>query len=55
MKKKITVFSLGALLFALCGSAAAQQIGKIPRIGYLVAGNSSDNLGSHRGVPAGSA
>jgi ABC-type uncharacterized transport system substrate-binding protein len=39
MKKKITVFSLGALLFALCGSAAAQQIGKIPRIGYL-SGNS---------------
>jgi len=36
MKKKITVLTLCALLFALCKSAAAQQpAGKIPRIGFL--------------------
>ena len=35
MKKKITVRALGAALFALCSSAAAQQPTKIPRIGYL--------------------
>jgi hypothetical protein len=35
MKKKITVFSLGALLFALCMSADAQRPAKVPRIGYL--------------------
>ena len=35
MKKKITVFTLCAILFALCSSANAQQAGKIPRIGFL--------------------
>jgi putative ABC transport system substrate-binding protein len=30
-------FALGALLFALCATAAAQQTRKIPRIGYLSA------------------
>jgi putative ABC transport system substrate-binding protein len=35
MKKKIAVFALSALLFALCVSAAAQQSKKAPRIGYL--------------------
>src|SRR5215510_5866790 len=35
MKKKITVLTLGALLFALCVSAEAQQPAKVPRIGYL--------------------
>ena len=34
MKKKITVLTLCATLFALCWSAQAQQPGKIPRIGY---------------------
>jgi ABC-type uncharacterized transport system substrate-binding protein len=47
MKKKITVLTLSALLFALCffgtlllalcASAQAQQSAKIPRIGYLTA------------------
>jgi len=31
--------SVGALLFALCSPAEAQQTGKIPRIGYLSPGN----------------
>ena len=35
MKKKIIGLSLGALLFALCVSAQAQQPGKIFRIGFL--------------------
>jgi ABC transporter substrate binding protein len=35
MKRKITVLALSAMLFALCGSADAQQPGKILRIGYL--------------------
>ena len=35
MKKKITVLTLSALLFALGVSAHAQQLGKIPRIAFL--------------------
>ena len=35
MKKKITVLTLGATLFALCLSAQAQETKKIPRIGFL--------------------
>ena len=35
MKKKITVLSLCAMLFALCVSAEAQQAKKVPRIGFL--------------------
>jgi putative ABC transport system substrate-binding protein len=35
MKRKITVLALSAMLFALCGSADAQQAGKVLRIGYL--------------------
>jgi putative tryptophan/tyrosine transport system substrate-binding protein len=41
MKKKITVFTLCAMLFALCGSVAAQQTGKIFRIGFLDPSNAS--------------
>src|SRR6266496_4173342 len=37
MKKKITVLTLCAMLFALCSSAQAQQPKKIPRIGFLSA------------------
>jgi putative ABC transport system substrate-binding protein len=35
MKKKITVHTFCALLFALCFSAQAQQTKKIPRVGFL--------------------
>ena len=41
MKKKITVLTLSAMLFALCHSAEAQQPTKIPRIGFLVDGTRS--------------
>ena len=40
MKKKITVFALSSLLFALCLCAEAQQPVKVFRIGYLAAGGS---------------
>jgi putative ABC transport system substrate-binding protein len=35
IKKKITVLTLCAMLFALCSPAEAQQPKKVPRIGYL--------------------
>jgi putative tryptophan/tyrosine transport system substrate-binding protein len=35
MKKKITLLTLCAMLFALCSFAQAQQAGKVARIGYL--------------------
>src|SRR5262249_54858329 len=35
MKRKITILTLCATLFALCYSASAQQPQKVPRIGYL--------------------
>jgi putative ABC transport system substrate-binding protein len=35
MKRKITLFTLGATLFALCFPAEAQQSKKVLRIGYL--------------------
>jgi ABC-type uncharacterized transport system substrate-binding protein len=37
MKNKITTLALGAMLFALCASAEAQQPGKVPRVGYQTA------------------
>jgi len=41
MKKKITVLTLSAMLFALCVSVEAQQpAAKVPRIGYLAGGPS---------------
>ena len=43
MKKKITVLTLCALLFALGVPAEAQQPKKIPRIGYLSATSPSVN------------
>jgi ABC-type uncharacterized transport system substrate-binding protein len=43
MRKTIIGFALGALLFALCISAEAQQPTKVPRIGYLDAGTPSSS------------
>src|SRR5215813_13187117 len=40
MKKKITVLTLSAMLFALCGSVEAQQPAKISWIGYLASSGS---------------
>jgi hypothetical protein len=36
MKIRIIGVTLGALLFALCDSASAQQSKKVPRIGYII-------------------
>ena len=43
MKRKITVLTLCASLFALCPSAEAQQPKKVPLIGYLAAASLSAN------------
>jgi hypothetical protein len=45
MKRKITVFALSAMLFALCGSVDAQQAGKVARIGFLDSSNASGMAG----------
>ena len=45
MKKKLTVLTLCAMLFALFSSAEAQQPTKIPRIGYLGGNSASSNPG----------
>ena len=41
MSRKVTVLTLCAMLFGLCGSVNAQQPGKVPRIGLLIASSSS--------------
>jgi ABC-type uncharacterized transport system substrate-binding protein len=43
MKRKITILAFCAMLFALCSSAQAQQIGKIYRIGVLDNSTASGN------------
>jgi putative ABC transport system substrate-binding protein len=42
MKKEVFGLALGAMLFALCLPAEAQQPAKIPRIGYIGGGAASD-------------
>ena len=41
MTKKVFSLALSALLFALCGSAEAQQTKKVHRIGYLAGTSAS--------------
>jgi putative ABC transport system substrate-binding protein len=41
MTRKLTVFTLCAMLFALCFAAEAQQPARIPRIGFLIASSPS--------------
>jgi putative ABC transport system substrate-binding protein len=43
MSRKLASVALGAMLFALCTSADAQQPAKVPRIGYLAAAPASTN------------
>ena len=47
MKKKITVLTLCAMLFALSFPSQAQQPAKIPRIGFLTASTISINSARH--------
>ena len=44
MKKKITVLTLCAIVFALCSSVGAQQQAKIPKIGWLRSNGSGASL-----------
>ena len=44
MKKKVTISTLCALLFALCWSAEAQQPTKVARIGFLTGSSLSSQL-----------
>jgi putative tryptophan/tyrosine transport system substrate-binding protein len=41
MSKKILCITLGAMLFALCVSAQAQQPKNVPRLGYLAPGDAA--------------
>jgi putative ABC transport system substrate-binding protein len=50
MKKKITVLTLCAMLFALCSPAAAQQQKKVPRIGYLSSGDPASESARSEGI-----
>src|SRR6266576_2215473 len=43
MNQKFFVLALCATLFAFCSLASAQQLGKIPRIGYLAGASPSSN------------
>ena len=45
MKRKITILTLCAMLFALCVSAEAQSQAKIPKVGWLGAGAGSTGSG----------
>jgi putative tryptophan/tyrosine transport system substrate-binding protein len=42
MSKGVFCFALYAMLFALCSVTEAQQPGRVPRIGILISGTSSD-------------
>src|SRR5437867_11881683 len=50
MNKKISWLALGAMLFALCWSAEAQQPKKVPRIGYLSSGDPASESARSEGV-----
>jgi putative ABC transport system substrate-binding protein len=50
MKKKITVLTLSALLYALCVAAEAQQPTKVPRIGYLSNGDPATESTRSEGI-----
>jgi len=46
MKKQITVLTLCAMLLALCFPAEAQQPGRVPKIGFLLASSPSTQSSS---------
>src|SRR5262245_12411262 len=45
MNNEIIAISLGAMLFALCVSAEAQQSARIPGVGYVSSSGNQKNLG----------
>ena len=50
MKTKITVLTLGAMLYALCLPATAQQPKKVPQIGYLSSGDPASESGRSESI-----
>jgi putative ABC transport system substrate-binding protein len=44
MKKKVSIFTLGALLYAFCLPLSAQQPGKIARVGFLTGASLSSQF-----------
>jgi putative ABC transport system substrate-binding protein len=50
MKRKITIITLCAMLFALCSFAQAQQPTKVPRIGYLSNTNAASESARAEGI-----
>ena len=50
MTKQIFALALGAMLFALCSFAHAQQPKKVPRIGYLSATDPATNSTRSEGI-----
>src|SRR5262245_38832684 len=46
MKRKITILTFCAMLFALCVAADAQQQTKIPRIGFVTGSGDADKPGA---------
>ena len=48
MSKKISCLAVGAMLFALCVSAEAQQPGKVTRLGWLASASPTPALASTR-------
>jgi ABC-type uncharacterized transport system substrate-binding protein len=50
MKKKITVLTLCAMLFAVCSSAQAQQPKNVPRIGYISSGDPASESARAEGI-----
>lgn len=47
MNQRISALALGAMLFALCGAADAQQLNKIPRVGYISGTGTAGNRGPY--------
>ena len=50
MHKTIIVLTLSAMLYALCGSADAQQPKKVPRIGYLASSDAATDSTRSEGI-----
>src|SRR5215510_5149813 len=50
IKEKITVLTLGAMLFAVSSPAWAQQPKKVPRIGYLSSGDPASESARAEGI-----
>ena len=50
MKQRVFSLALCAVLYALCVAAEAQQPKKVPRIGYLAAGDPASEFARVEGI-----